>query len=254
MSFSPDSSANCATNIRRSVLLCAASIFIGWTLYVWQLYELAQSAPQPWRSVWDGTARVFVFVLPVGLCLHRFQNEKPLSFLKLNRNIGAGLAWGLGAGAAQIALNIARLYWHDGVSPGVTLAKLLPVVLTSLIVAVLVEEIAFRGFLLQSLARVGPFWAANVVSSLLFVAIHWPGWLLASEVPFFRRVCSQCSKSSPLAWSTAGCCVAADRYGRPLCCAASITLFHWLCLRPDKRRQGCCFKFANRQLATGICW
>jgi membrane protease YdiL (CAAX protease family) len=40
-----------------------------------------------------------------------------------------------------------------------------------------IEEIPYRGFMLQKFAERLGFWRATLVTSLLFVAIHVPGWL-----------------------------------------------------------------------------
>jgi membrane protease YdiL (CAAX protease family) len=39
------------------------------------------------------------------------------------------------------------------------------------------EEIPFRGYILQKLAIRMNFWLANMLTSLLFVGVHLPGWL-----------------------------------------------------------------------------
>jgi membrane protease YdiL (CAAX protease family) len=44
---------------------------------------------------------------------------------------------------------------------------------------VLVEEIAFRGFILGWLADDRSFWRANLVTSLMFLSMHLPGWYAA---------------------------------------------------------------------------
>jgi membrane protease YdiL (CAAX protease family) len=41
---------------------------------------------------------------------------------------------------------------------------------------VFIEEIAFRGFILGGLAADRPFWRANLVTSLMFLSMHLPGW------------------------------------------------------------------------------
>jgi len=40
-----------------------------------------------------------------------------------------------------------------------------------------IEEIPYRGFILQKLAERMNFWVANLITSLLFLSIHVPGWL-----------------------------------------------------------------------------
>jgi membrane protease YdiL (CAAX protease family) len=38
------------------------------------------------------------------------------------------------------------------------------------------EETVFRGFILQKFAEHMSFWFANILSSILFTLIHFPGW------------------------------------------------------------------------------
>ena len=40
-----------------------------------------------------------------------------------------------------------------------------------------IEEIPYRGFMLQKFAERVDFWLANLITSLLFLAVHVPGWL-----------------------------------------------------------------------------
>jgi membrane protease YdiL (CAAX protease family) len=44
-------------------------------------------------------------------------------------------------------------------------------------VACLAEELFFRGFLLLRASALVRFWRENLLTSALFAAIHWPGWL-----------------------------------------------------------------------------
>ena len=47
--------------------------------------------------------------------------------------------------------------------------------------ATLVEEIFFRGFLLNAFWRASGFWRANLASSALFALVHLPGWFAAGR-------------------------------------------------------------------------
>ena len=76
-----------------------------------------------------------------------------------------------GAAAILLAAALLRFGWPS--APHVTWGSLLG---PSFSVGFF-EEIPFRGFILQKLwTRMG-FWLANVLTSLLFVAVHLPGWL-----------------------------------------------------------------------------
>ena len=61
----------------------------------------------------------------------------------------------------------------DGMLAGVAPAVVL---FTLLSPATLVEEVFFRGFLLNKLWQSMGFWRANMASSSLFALVHFPGW------------------------------------------------------------------------------
>jgi membrane protease YdiL (CAAX protease family) len=73
-----------------------------------------------------------------------------------------------------------------------------------------VEEIPFRGFIFQKFRERLSFWVANLISSLLFSAIHLPGWislhLLSPEtivfVFFFGMLMVVIFRYSGSLWST----------------------------------------------------
>ena len=45
------------------------------------------------------------------------------------------------------------------------------------------EEFVFRGLVMGALWRRHGYWIANVISALLFVVIHWPGWIVLGHLP-----------------------------------------------------------------------
>ena len=47
---------------------------------------------------------------------------------------------------------------------------------TSLLIG-FIEEVPYRGFILQKFEERWGFWVANLLSSLLFLGMHLPGWL-----------------------------------------------------------------------------
>ena len=59
-----------------------------------------------------------------------------------------------------------------------------------MVTAPLLEEFLMRGAVMENLAMEQPFWKANLVSSLMFVLLHVPGWLfmeagLGGALPVF---------------------------------------------------------------------
>lgn len=119
------------------------------------------------------TLRLLIWVAPVLLFLHYVDRVNPLVYLKLTKRVGRGLAVAAGLTAVNLLGSIARF----GV-PHLTLERVTwnSVLGTSLLIG-FIEEIPYRGFMLQKFAERLPFWQATLVTSLLFVAIHVPGWL-----------------------------------------------------------------------------
>jgi membrane protease YdiL (CAAX protease family) len=48
--------------------------------------------------------------------------------------------------------------------------------LNVIIIAPTLEEFLMRGAILGNLQRRYPFWTANIITSLMFVVLHMPGW------------------------------------------------------------------------------
>lgn len=156
-------------------------IFGLWSLYVAALFPCVDRIPNGVvRLLVNDSIRFSIFVLPVLLYLTLVVRESPLQYLKLTVNVSRGIMWGvpIAAGYASLAVARAMLFNAGGLDP-----KPVPVEawFTSLTVATVIEEIAFRGFLLQQLERVTGFWRANIATACLFVAIHFPGWIIIGD-------------------------------------------------------------------------
>jgi membrane protease YdiL (CAAX protease family) len=117
--------------------------------------------------------RLLIWVVPVLLYLRYVDGVEPFSYLGLRSHVRRGVA----AGAAVTALNLigsmARFGPPHPVAQSITWNSMLG---TSFLVG-FIEEIPYRGFMLQKLAARMNFWVANAITSLLFVAIHVPGWI-----------------------------------------------------------------------------
>jgi uncharacterized protein len=63
------------------------------------------------------------------------------------------------------------------------------VFVNAVMVAPIVEEITLRGFFQKGLELNGhPFWRANTLTTIIFVAMHLPGWYFQSRVPTLLAV------------------------------------------------------------------
>jgi uncharacterized protein len=126
--------------------------------------------------------RLVIWVLPVFWYLYKVDHVDPIEYLQLRYHWKRGSA----AGGIFSVLNLATtLYrvdasqWHG---PYITWNSVLS---TSILIG-LFEEIPFRGFILQKLEERFAFSVAVTLSSILFVVIHIPGWLLLGMLSYFN--------------------------------------------------------------------
>jgi len=154
-------------------VLYLAVFFAAWTGYVLWIYpRVAALGEGSFALAACGIAvRLLLWLLPVFLMLFRTDRVPPLRALGLVEYWRRGVLAGIVIGAILLAAALLRFGWPS--APHVTWGSLLG---PSFSVGFF-EEIPFRGFILQKLwTRMG-FWLANVLTSLLFVAVHLPGWL-----------------------------------------------------------------------------
>jgi len=149
--------------------------------------------------------RLLFWVAPVFLYLRYVDGVDPFGWLKLKSDVRRGLVV---AGLLTIAnvlgsiarfgvphLSADRITWHS-------------VIGTSFLVG-FIEEIPYRGFMLQKFEERMNFWAANLLTSTLFLLIHIPGWTalhmlrpdLAASIFFFGVLMAVAFKYSRSLWA-----------------------------------------------------
>jgi uncharacterized protein len=126
--------------------------------------------------------RLITWTLPPCLVLLA-RGVNPIDYFKLRKNVRKGLAWGVAVGLILVAGYLLGTYflqghWRMNLGFGWNL-WVGPVMLVGLS-----EEVLFRGYFLQILAERTRFWKANLIQSILFLAIHVPGWLLLGQFGF----------------------------------------------------------------------
>jgi uncharacterized protein len=122
--------------------------------------------------------KLLIMVIPVLMYLKYIDKGNPFEYLKLKTNKTNGIKWGiiigLGfiiyllirgflSGVININFNIGIYYWIGGLLVG------------------FVEEVPFRGFLLQKLQECFGFWKANLITALIFVLYHYPKLIYQSS-------------------------------------------------------------------------
>jgi membrane protease YdiL (CAAX protease family) len=117
--------------------------------------------------------RLLVWVLPVFLYLRHIDHQDPIEYLKLKQNWRRGVVIGLALSLLNFLGSMARF---GAPHPSVQSLTWNSVIGTSFLIG-LIEEIPYRGFILQKFEERYGFWVAFLLSSLLFLSIHIPGWM-----------------------------------------------------------------------------
>jgi membrane protease YdiL (CAAX protease family) len=119
------------------------------------------------------TTRLVVWVVPVFVYLRVVDRVEPFAYLKLTGSVQRGLLVGL----ALTALNFLLLFTRFGPPhPGMDRVTWNSVLGTSILIG-FIEEVPYRGFMLQKFSERVGFWYATLITSVLFVLVHLPGWL-----------------------------------------------------------------------------
>lgn len=161
---------------------------------VWSTVWVAGVYPWAVRRLGDATLayalvnlafRFAIWVLPVFWYLRVVDRVDPFEYLRLRLRWRRGVAVGVAVSCINFALAAWRYGWPHWHHANITWNSILS---TSILIGFF-EEIPFRGFMLQKLEEGFGFWIAATISSVLFVGIHVPGWVLygklnASNVAF----------------------------------------------------------------------
>jgi len=153
--------------------------FVIWTLRATVFYSIDLSfATGLERKIYSESIKFLLWTVPVFLYLIFVDKTDPFLFLKLSTRIDlrkAMLPMLILVGYFALTLIFERSAHGRSfdVSPGVTglLGTLGDVSITPIS-----EEILFRGFILGKLSGMTSFARANVITSILFVAVHLPNW------------------------------------------------------------------------------
>ncbi len=158
------------------------AFYAAWTLRVVLLVPVDCSIDAAWlRQCWSQGLRLSLWVLPVIVWLKWVDGVRPTECLRLNTlPRGRALALGLGIMAAFLAVCAASAVLLQGGGLhklSVMTATDYAGLLAGMSIVAFAEELLFRGFIFQRLRRRYPFQRANLLTAVLFLGIHIPGWL-----------------------------------------------------------------------------
>ena len=162
-------------NMLGGTLVYLAALYLAW-IGAWMLSQYLERqavlpATELARFLYWTALRLLIWALPSCLLIRRSGRRiRDVLNLRDGKRI---LLWGGGAGAlAALSVVLTRtltggelfsFYWNASV-------------LTALVVGPFVEEITFRGVVLDALQNHMKFWLANLITGFLFLLIHLPGW------------------------------------------------------------------------------
>jgi len=154
-------------------LLLFNGFWIGWAYVIYPPMQALGTATLAYALA-NIAARLLLWVIPVFLYLRYIDHVNPVAYLKLNHCWKRGILLGL----AFSLLNFFGMLLRFGLPhPSLHYVTWNSVLSTSILIGFF-EEIPFRGFVFQKLQEKFPFWIAHLLSSLLFLSIHLPGWML----------------------------------------------------------------------------
>jgi len=147
-------------------------LWIAWPFYLYPRLLSVGNATLTYALV-NLTFRFLYWIAPVVLYLRYVDGVDPFEYLKLTRYVRRGVLVAL----VLTVINLVGTFARFG-SPHMSMARVTwnSILGTSFSVG-FIEEIPYRGFMLQKFGERMNFWLANLITSLLFVGIHLPGWI-----------------------------------------------------------------------------
>jgi uncharacterized protein len=149
--------------------------YLVWTIKELWLIEYIYSFGNLISPLIEAIVKSVIWIVPVWLYITYALNRSAISYLKLNVNVKKGLLWGIGLSLLMGLGLIGEAYIFNNASVHFSLS--FDDYLNTFIMAGLAEEIVFRGLILQEINKRLAFWKANVITSLLFLVIHYPIWI-----------------------------------------------------------------------------
>jgi membrane protease YdiL (CAAX protease family) len=124
--------------------------------------------------------KFLIWLIPVCTLILVVERKNLVDFLELRR-FWKGTAWALLAGLVVLAADF-LIGAHSSVKH-FALPEPNAVFLNGVVMAPITEEITFRGFFLERLQLNGmSFWIGNLLTSVVFVAMHIIGWSFQGRI------------------------------------------------------------------------
>jgi uncharacterized protein len=147
-------------------------LWIVWPVFLYPRVMTLGSATLTYALI-NLSFRFLYWIAPVLLYLRYVDGVDPFEYLRMTPPVRRGLILAL----VLTAINVIGTFARFGM-PHLSLQRVTwnSVLGTSFLIG-LFEEIPYRGFMLRKFSERMNVWLANLVTSLLFLSIHLPGWI-----------------------------------------------------------------------------
>jgi len=173
--------ANNVRNINKNSELTIFLSFIIIFFILQSLYSYGYTVSLTVRSslAIELIARFTVWTFPVLIYLLLLR-KNPFDYLKVNKDVIKGLVWGIVVSLILVLVNVIGHFLANGYVR-FNLNFSCDLWWKAVILVGFSEEVLFRGFILQKFSESIKFWQANIINSILFTLIHFPGWIFLNQ-------------------------------------------------------------------------
>jgi membrane protease YdiL (CAAX protease family) len=156
-------------------VLYVAAFHLLWMAWPFMLYPRLQAFGDATLTyaVLNLSMRLLFWIAPVLMYLRYVDGVNPFEYLKVTRHVRRGIIVAVVLTAINVAGTFARFGLPHLSMHRVTWNSMLG---TSFLIG-FIEEIPYRAFMLQTFNERFGFWSANLITSVLFLSIHLPGWI-----------------------------------------------------------------------------
>jgi membrane protease YdiL (CAAX protease family) len=154
-----------------------AVYFAVWTVRATIGFDIDRALDQPFSWIYSNAVKFALWAVPAAAFAYWVRGESRLASLRLGapslRSLPLTIAI-IVAYLMGVAWDVARKRGMELSTFGAALAQRGVGPFAAGLPSAFSEEVFFRGLVLTELAERMPFWRANLLSGVLFVAMHWP--------------------------------------------------------------------------------
>lgn len=159
----------------KKALLYIFILYIAWTgswlFKFWLDYHWNALTTPAGQFLYWTLMKLFLWIIP-SIILIKGSGRKFRTVIGFHR-LGSAIKWGGGIGLLLAAISIlVRYVSHQHLFT----ASFSLALLNAVLVAPITEEITFRGMLMGALSQRFPFAISNIITGLMFLGAHLPGW------------------------------------------------------------------------------